>query len=385
MSLSRVFAITGRIISQFRRDHRSLALIFVAPVLVMSIFGYVFRAQENTTISVAIVNMDSPPSGQASLALPIIANLRADAKNLLVSEMAEPDAREAVRAGTQKVALIFPSTFTQDLKSAQHRTSVEVAVEGSNPSQAGSALNVVGQALLKSAPEVYRSLVPPAVAGIVPSSLPLEIKPTRLYGGDNLKMLDFFAPMFIAYIGFFLIFLLTSVSFLRERTQGTMERLSASPVTRIELVLGYMLGFGFFAMIQATVMLLFTVYVLQVQYAGNLLSIFVVSSVLVLVAVNLGIFLSAFAKNELQAIQFIPIVILPQVLLSGLLWPVQEMPTWLQTVARAMPLTYAIDALTDIMIRGKSLAATWLPLLVLLAFATVAAVLAANSVRREVA
>jgi ABC-2 type transport system permease protein len=351
----------------------------------MSIFGYVFRAQENTTISVAIVNMDTPPSGQASLALPIIANLRADAKNLLVSEMAEADAREAVQAGTQKVALIFPSTFTQDLKSAQHRTSVEVAVEGSNPSQAGSALNVVGQALLKSAPEVYRSLVPPAMAGIVPSSLPLEIKPTRLYGGDNLKMLDFFAPMFIAYIGFFLIFLLTSVSFLRERTQGTMERLSASPVTRIELVLGYMLGFGFFAMIQATVMLLFTVYVLQVQYAGNLLSIFVVSSVLVLVAVNLGIFLSAFAKNELQAIQFIPIVILPQVLLSGLLWPVQEMPTWLQTVARAMPLTYAIDALTDIMIRGKSLAATWLPLLVLLAFATVAAVLAANSVRREVA
>lgn len=385
MSLSRVFAITGRIISQFRRDHRSLALIFVAPILVMSIFGYVFRAQENTTISVAIVNMDTPPSGQASLALPIIANLRADAKNLLVSEMAEADAREAVQAGTQKVALIFPSTFTQDLKSAQHRTSVEVAVEGSNPSQAGSALNVVGQALLKSAPEVYRSLVPPAMAGIVPSSLPLEIKPTRLYGGDNLKMLDFFAPMFIAYIGFFLIFLLTSVSFLRERTQGTMERLSASPVTRIELVLGYMLGFGFFAMIQATVMLLFTVYVLQVQYAGNLLSIFVVSSVLVLVAVNLGIFLSAFAKNELQAIQFIPIVILPQVLLSGLLWPVQEMPTWLQTVARAMPLTYAIDALTDIMIRGKSLAATWLPLLVLLAFATVAAVLAANSVRREVA
>lgn len=385
MSLSRVFAITGRIISQFRRDHRSLGLIFVVPVVVMSIFGYVFRAQENTTVSVAVVNKDTPPSGQASLAVPIIANLKADSKDLVVSEMSEADAREAVRAGTQKVALIFPETFTQGLKSAEHRTSVEVAVEGSNPSQAGNALNVVGQALLKSAPEVYKSFMPGALAGLVPTSLPLEIKPTRLYGGDDLKMLDFFAPMFIAYIAFFLIFLLTSVSFLRERTQGTMERLAASPVTRIEMVLGYMLGFGFFAMIQATVTLLFTIYVLQVKYNGNLLSIFVVTLALVLGSVNLGIFLSAFAKNELQAIQFIPMVILPQVLLSGLLWPVQEMPGWLQAIARVMPLTYAIDALTDIMIRGKSLEATWVALLVLFGFAALAAVLAATSVRREVA
>jgi len=384
MSLSRIFAITMRIISQFRRDHRSLALIFVAPILVMSIFGYVFRAQENTTVNVAIVNEDKPTSGQASLAGPIIASLKANSTQMVVTEMAQGEARQAVQDGTQKVALIFPSTFTQDLTTAR-KSSVEVVVEGSNPSQAAGALGVVQQAIFKSAPEVYKSLLPAPLAAAVPDGLPIEVKATRLYGSEDLKMLDFFAPMFIAYIGFFLIFLLTSVSFLRERTQGTMERLSASPVTRIEMVLGYMLGFGFFAMIQATVMLLFTIYVLQVKYSGNLLSIFVVTLALVLGAVNLGIFLSAFSKNELQAIQFIPIVILPQVLLSGLLWPVQEMPGWLQAIARALPLTYAIDALTNIMIRGMSLAATWVALLVLFGFAALAAVLAATSVRREVA
>jgi len=198
-------------------------------------------------------------------------------------------------------------------------------------------------------------------------------------------MLDFFAPMFIAYIGFFLIFLLTSVSFLRERTQGTMERLAASPVTRLELVLGYMLGFAFFSVLQAIVLLLFTIYALQVQYTGSLLSIFVVILALVMGAVNLGIFLSAYAKNELQAVQFIPIVILPQVVLSGLLWPVQDMPGWLQAIANVMPLTYAINALTDIMIRGMSLASTWPLLLFLIGFAVAMAVLAAATVRREVA
>jgi ABC-2 type transport system permease protein len=228
-------------------------------------------------------------------------------------------------------------------------------------------------------------MLPAAMSGAVPDGLPLQVETTRLYGSADLKMLDFFAPMFIAYIGFFLIFMLTSVSFLRERTQGTMERLSASPVTRLELVLGYMFGFGFFSMIQAAVLLLFTVFVLQVQYTGNLLSIFVVTLALVMGAVNLGIFLSAFARNELQAIQFIPLVILPQVLLSGLLWPVQDMPGWLQAIARVMPLTYAIEALTDIMIRGKSLAATWVALAVLFGFAALVAVLAATTVRREVA
>lgn len=383
MSMSRIWAITGRIIARFRRDHRSLALLFVAPLVVMALLGYVFRAQEGGATSVAVVNMDSPPSGQMSLARQVISSLKSDSA-LAVSEMGRAEAEKEVREGTERVALVFGTDFTQQLLK-ERKSRVEVVVEGSNPAQAGGALAAVGQSLQASAPTLLKALAPPAISALVPQGNPLQVGVTRLYGSADLKMLDFFAPMFIAYIAFFLIFLLTSVSFLRERTQGTMERLAASPVTRLELALGYMLGFGFFAMIQATVLLLFTIYALQVKYSGNLVSIFVVTAALVLGAVNLGIFLSAFARNELQAIQFIPLVILPQVLLSGLLWPVQDMPTWLQVIARVMPLTYAIDALTDIMIRGKSLAATALPLLVLFGFAVLLAALAAGSVRREVA
>jgi ABC-2 type transport system permease protein len=383
MSLPRIMAITGRIIGQFRRDHRSLGLVFIVPIVVMSILGYVLRAQESRTVNVAVVNEDKPPAGQTSMAQPVIDTLEQD-ENIVVAEMSHADAEAAVRNGSQRVALVFKSDFTEQFRSTR-KASLEVIVEGSNPGQASGALATVGQAVQRSAPLLLKQMIPAAMSGAVPDGLPLQVETTRLYGSADLKMLDFFAPMFIAYIGFFLIFMLTSVSFLRERTQGTMERLSASPVTRIELVLGYMLGFGFFSMIQAAVLLLFTVFVLQVQYTGNLISIFVVTLALVLGAVNLGIFLSAFARNELQAIQFIPLVILPQVLLSGLLWPVQDMPGWLQAIARIMPLTYAIEALTDIMIRGKSLAATWVALAVLFGFAALVAVLAATTVRREVA
>ncbi len=383
MNLSRIFAITGRIIAQFRRDHRTLALIFIAPILIMTIFGYVFRSQESSTTNVALINEDQPPAGQTSLTGPIIDSLKSN-DDLVITEMSRADADTALRDGSQKVALAFGPDFTSQLQT-QHSASVDVIVEGSNPSQAGSALSSVGQAVLASAPVVLKSVLPPPMNTLAPDTLPLKINTVRLYGSADIKPLDFFAPMFIAYIGFFLVFLLTSVSFLRERTQGTMERLMASPVTRLELVLGYMLGFGFFSLIQAIVLVLFTIYALQIKYEGNILSVFVVSLALVLGAVNLGIFLSAFARNELQAIQFIPIVILPQVLLSGLLWPVQDMPAWLQVIARIFPLTYAIDALTDIMIRGHTLIDNWLPLLYLLAFAALAAVVAAGTVRREVA
>jgi ABC-2 type transport system permease protein len=381
--MSRISAITGRIVAQFRRDHRTLGLIFVAPILIMGIFGYVFRAQEDTVTNVAVVNLDRPPTGQSSLAQPVIDDLSSNDK-LNVTEMGLEDAREAVRGGSQRVAVVFNEDFTTRMMT-DRRASLDVIVEGSNPTQASGALSAVGQAILQAAPDVLRETLPAPIRSAMPSGLPLEIETERLYGSEDIKALDFFAPMFIAYIAFFLVFLLTCVSFLRERTQGTMERLAASPVTRGELVVGYMLGFGFFSIIQALVLLLFTVYALQVHYEGNLFAVVVVTLALVLGAVNLGIFLSTFARNELQAVQFIPIVIIPQVLLSGLLWPVQDMPGWLQPFARAMPLTYAIDALTDIMIRGRTLLDNWLPLLVLVAFAAAAAVLAAGTMRREVA
>lgn len=381
--IARILAITGRIIAQFRRDHRTIGLLFVAPIVVMSLLGYVFRAQENDKVRVALVNEDRPPAGQASLVEPLVAGLEAN-ERLTVTSMTQQEAEDAVRNGSQRVALSFSEDFTGQLR-AGRKAQISVTAEGSNPGQASSALAVVGQAVTGSAPLIVKQLLPAALASTVNTDAPIIVETTRLYGQDDLEMIDAFAPIFISYIGFFLIFLLTSVSFLRERTQGTMERLMASPVTRIELVLGYMFGFGFFAAVQATVMLLFTIFVLDVKYSGSLLSIFIVTLLLVLGAVNLGILLSAFARNELQAIQFIPVVILPQVLLSGMLWPVSDMPGWLQAIARVMPLTYAVEALTDIMIRGKTLGGTWVALAVLAGFAVIMAALAAGSVRREVA
>lgn len=156
-----------------------------------------------------------------------------------------------------------------------------------------------------------------------------------------------------------------------------------SPLGRTELVLGYVLGFTLFALMQSLIILLFVVYVLRVHYAGNLVLLFLVTLVLTLGAVNLGIFASAFARNELQVIQLIPLLLVPQVLLGGLFFPVQTLPVALKQLAYIMPLTYANIALKDIMLKGLGLGDVWPYLLFLVGFAALMILVAALSLRQE--
>jgi len=195
-------------------------------------------------------------------------------------------------------------------------------------------------------------------------------------------VLDYIAPAMLTTLALFFSFLLTGISFLRERSQGTMERLMASPVSRLDIVIGYLLGFFVFALTQTLIIVLFTIYVLDVNYFGDLWQIFVFQIVVIVVAVNLGIFTSTFARNEFQMVQFIPLIIVPQIFLCGVLWPVEQMPDYLQWLSTVLPLTYAVDGLRDIMLEGQNLTEVWLELVVLVAFAAATSVLAAITLRR---
>src|SRR3981081_2037789 len=132
----------------------------------------------------------------------------------------------------------------------------------------------------------------------------------------------------------------------------------ASPLRRGEIVVGYMLGFTVLALVQAVEVLLFSLYVLRVHNQGNVLLIFTFEILMALSAVNLGIFLSMFARTEFQAVQFIPLVVVPQVLLSGVMVPVAAEPQWMQVISNLLPLTYAVNGLRDIMIKGADLSWT---------------------------
>ncbi|MDP6783141.1 MAG: ABC transporter permease [Dehalococcoidia bacterium] len=200
---------------------------------------------------------------------------------------------------------------------------------------------------------------------------------------EKKAVLDFAAPALVGALVMFFVFILTGVSFLRERTQGTLERLLATPVGRGDVLLGYLVGFLVFAAVQSLLVVLFLVLVLQISYQGVLWHIFLLVLVLATTSLNMGIFFSTFARNEFQVMQFIPLVIVPQLFLGGVLVPVEQMPGYLQAVSRMLPLTYAIRGLRDIMVRGEGLEGVVTELGILAGFAIMMMALAAATVRRS--
>jgi ABC-2 type transport system permease protein len=198
-------------------------------------------------------------------------------------------------------------------------------------------------------------------------------------GGNTL---DRYAPALIVTLALFFTFLLTGISFLRERSQGTMERLMASPVSRLDMVLGYILGFFAFALTQVLIILLFTIYALNIHYSGDLWQIFIFLILIIVMAVCLGIFASAFAKNEFQMVQFIPLLLLPQIFLCGVIFPMEQMNEVLQWIGKFLPLKYGVDGMRQIMLYGKSLVDVGFDIGMLAAFTIGMSVLAAVGLRR---
>ncbi|EEK70001.1 ABC transporter, permease [Bacillus mycoides] len=194
-----------------------------------------------------------------------------------------------------------------------------------------------------------------------------------LHGSKDITMFDGLGPVLIGFFTFFFVFILSGVSFVRERLSGTLERLLSTPVRRWEIVLGYIIGFGIFAFIQSIIIVSFSVYILDLYVAGSIWLTLLITCMLSLTALTLGTFLSAYANNEFQMIQFIPLVIVPQVFFSGL-FPMESMNTWLQMLGKLFPLTYGADAMRQVMIRNQGFTEIALDLTVLLLFSLLFAV-----------
>ena len=189
-------------------------------------------------------------------------------------------------------------------------------------------------------------------------------------------------PDLLAIFVLFFTLILRGVGFLRERVQGTLERLQTTLVGNFDIILGYMLGSLIFAVVQTVIILLFTIYALRIEYVGNLWEIAAILFLLVTVAVSLSIFASSFANNEFQVVQFIPIILAPQIFLSGVIIPVEQMPELFEWLSVVLPLTYAVDALREIMLRGTALSDLWVDLAVPVVYSAALLAAAVATLRR---
>ncbi len=202
-----------------------------------------------------------------------------------------------------------------------------------------------------------------------------------LYGSSDSTFFDTFLPILLGFFVFFFVFLISGISLLNERTTGTLTRLLATPIRRGEIISGYLLGYGLFALVQTLITVTFALTVFKIHMLGSVWLILLINFLLALVALSMGIFVSTFANSEFQMMQFIPILIVPQVFFSGLI-PVDQMATWLQWIAHIFPLYYGGNALMDVATRGVTLSGVAGELGILLGFTVLFTILNVVGMKR---
>ncbi len=375
MDPNRILPLARRIVTQCLRDRRTFALIIIVPSLVMALLGYFYTTSTSSAITLGVADQDQG-IGPLKLSTFVVDQLRQE-PNVTVVPLEAGEVDQAVKDRRVDAAVVFGADFTSGVVT-EKQANLEVVSEGTDQAKTMLAARAAGNAAMAA---VAGRLQGPGQDGNASASL-LGIESRTIYA-TGYTTLDLFAPYLLGVIAFAFIFIFTGVTFLRERSFGTIERLLVSPLTRSEMILGYMIGFSVFAIIQSAIILAFAVFVLKVKVAGDIYSVVAFQLLLTIVSVNLGIFCSSFARNEFQAVQFIPLLILPQVFLDGMFWPISTLPNYLQVFSYIMPLTYANDALQNIMLRGYGLGAVWVDVAVLLLFAVVMIALSTLSLSKQ--
>ncbi|MDD3718971.1 MAG: ABC transporter permease [Actinomycetota bacterium] len=373
MKMPRFLTVTKRVFMDLKNDKRSLALIVIAPIFVMFVFGLAFSG-EVKNIKVVVVDLDEGAAGVSSAPLPekIISNLDEE-----VLELEYADGREAalemVENGEAYAAVIFPPDLTSSALSGMadgspaSPVSIELLLDRSNINVANAVTKEFNDALLATVEE----------AGM---GMPVKVDATAVFG-ENAKFMDFFVPGIMAFAVYMITTLLTLVTFVGERTSGTLQRMLATTLKERDIVLGYAAAFSLIGIGQAILLLLVGILVFDVTVVGNVLLAFLVIALLAIVSQALGILLSSTARREAQAIQVLPFVILPAFLLAGIFWPIEAIPAWLRPLSYLVPPTYAVDASRAVMLKGWGMGKIWIDIVALVAMAAFFLFLAVLSLR----
>ncbi|SNT53516.1 ABC-2 type transport system permease protein [Asanoa hainanensis] len=215
--------------------------------------------------------------------------------------------------------------------------------------------------------------------------VPLLLLTLLYFMFDGGLMFDRVALVMLGIFPFIIMFLITSIAMLRERTSGTLERLFTTPVGKLDLLFGYGIAFGLVAAAQATVAAGLAYWLFDLHTAGSLWLVIVIAVANAVLGVALGLLCSAFARTEFQAVQFMPVVAIPQILLCGLFVARDSMAGWLQVISDVLPLSYSVEALTEVGAHADPTGTMWRDLGIVIGAIILALVLGATTLRRRTA
>ncbi|MEZ6148078.1 MAG: ABC transporter permease [Planctomycetaceae bacterium] len=349
-----LMAILLKEFSHIRRQPSTLFFMLVVPVMQTLIFGYAINT-EIENIPTIVYDLDGRQEAR---------DLREAFQNTrtfhIIGRVTDEESfRQAMTSGEAKVGLRIPPDYSERLLH-QEQAQVQVLIDGSDSQSATAALNTTNllginlslrrtRAFVEALPTVPARNAEGAVA------IPIEMRPRLLYN-PNLESSHFFVPGLVGIILQLVTLFLTSFAIVRERELGTLEQLFVTPVSRAGLLLGKLMPYAVIGFLEVLIVLTVMVYVFKVPIQGDLLQLLTLSLLFLLCGLGLGLLVSTLAKTQLAAIQFAFLIMLPSVLLSGFMFPRSEMPLPIYTVTFAIPVTYFLEILRGVVLRGAGIA-----------------------------
>lgn len=343
--MSRIGAIAWKELRQVRRDRPTLAMMAVLPVMQLMLFGY---AIDTDVRHIPTVVYDADHSA-ASRDLP--RTLEATGFYDIVGAVESYDDIEvALRTGTAKVALVIPTRYASAIATGEP-TTVQLVVDGSDPQTVASATNTAATVVAARASTLAVRRLGTATA----AAPAISVEPTTWYNPD-LRTAVFIVPGLVGVILTMTMVMLTSMALVRERERGTLEQLIVSPIKNIELVIGKIVPYVGIGYVQVTLILLFGRGVFGVPFVGSIPLLYALASVFIAANLALGLLFSTIARTQQQAMQMSFFFILPNILLSGFMFPFEAMPKAAQYLSELLPLTHFHRVVRGITLKGAGFA-----------------------------
>jgi ABC-type multidrug transport system permease subunit len=357
------------------RDSQLIGFILGLPILLLVLFGYALRLKVDH-LPIAVWDRDrSLFSLEVKDRLERVGDLR------VVEVDSEETIRDWLRRGKARLGLIIPPDFSQRLADGK-QTTFPLLVDGTMPTLAQAGL--YGARVLTSDEAAADFVVddPDHPAPPLRKS-PLAIEQIILFN-PHLRDSDFFLPGTIGIV-IMLVTLTLSTGLVREKEQQTIEQLLATPITRFALIAGKMIPYGVIAALDFVIVSVLGRWIFALPFRGSLLSVALLAALFILALLALGALISTLSETQLQANFMAVFVIVPSVLMSGFVFPVEGMPTWLKPVAWSLPMTYFIDAIRGLTLKGVGVSDVVRDYAALVVFAVLFTVLSVTRFRKQLA
>lgn len=370
-SWARWWAMVLKEFLQLRRDRITFGMIVGMPLIQLALFGYAINTDPKQ-LPTAVIAAD-----QSEFTRSFVAAMRASDYFKVVDELPDEEAgRAALAQGRVLFVLTIPPDFTRQLLRGE-KPALLLEADATDPMATGMAVGAASQL----AASVARTDLKGVLASLAPGAPPFEVRVHRLYNEEQVSQYNT-VPGLMGVILSMTLVMMTGLAMTRERERGTMENLLATPATPLEVMTGKIVPYIVIGLVQATIILLAARLVFHVPFEGSLALVYLTSLLFVAANLTVGITLSSLAQNQLQAMQLTMFYFLPNMLLSGFMFPFLGMPGWAQFLGNLLPLTYFNRLIRGILLKGNGWPDLWPDVWPLLLFTVVVMTLAVRFYRR---